>query len=118
MGGMKFVPPLTETDRTALEVEYRQGATHRQRQRAQAVLLSARGYPLDQLADILAADRDTVSRWLDQWQKQGLAGLTDAPKPGRPSKLEAAVEEEILDLLEHPTPDLKALVQARLQKKG
>lgn len=72
---MKFVPPLTAADQQALEQHYRQGTTHKQRQRAQAVLLSARGYSLDQLADILSADRDTISRWLDQWQERRGKGL-------------------------------------------
>lgn len=60
---------------------------------------------------------ETVSDWLDQWQAQGLDGLADAPKPGRRRKIDAALEAELLDLLHHPTPDLKAVVQAHLKKK-
>ena len=115
---MKFVPPLSDAERTALEAAYLQGTIHRQRQRAQAVLFSAKGFTLDQIALACDVDRDTVSRWLDAWRERGPAGLTDAPRSGRPAKLDAAIREEILDLLEHPTPALKALVQERLQKKG
>jgi transposase len=55
------------------------GPTARQRQRAHAVLLSARGYKLDQLADILRADRDTISGWLDARQEQGMSPRLEEP---------------------------------------
>ena len=62
---MKFIPALTEANQTALEAVYHQAKTHRQRQRAHAVLLSAKGFTLEQLADIFSVDRDTVSGWLN-----------------------------------------------------
>lgn len=117
MSHIKFVSVLSEGNQAALEQMHLHGPTPRQRQRAHAVLLSAKGYRLDQLADILRADRDTISGWLDQWQAQGLAGLSDAPKTGRRRKMDAALEAELLDLLQNPTPALKAVVQAHLKKK-
>jgi len=114
---MKFVSALTQTDKAALTHLHSDGPTHRQRQRAQAVLLSAKGYTLEQVADVLDAGRNTVSGWLDLWQTQGLDGLCDAPKSGRHRKIDVALEAELLDLLQNPTPDLKAVVQAHLKKK-
>ncbi len=114
---MKCVSALTETDQEALTRLYSDGPTHRQRQRAKAVLLSAKGYTLEQIADVLDTSRTAVSGWLDRWQKRGLAGLADAPKPGRRRKIDAALEAELLALLQNPTPDLKAVVQAHLKKK-
>ena len=55
--------------------------------RAHAVLLSARGYSLDQIADIYQQDRDRVSLWLDWWDEHGYDGLADDPKSGRPATL-------------------------------
>ena len=114
---MKLVSALTDTDKEALTRLYADGPTHRQRQRAKAVLLSAKGYTLEQIADVLDASRTAVSGWLDRWHKRGLAGLADAPKSGRRRKVDAALEAELLDLLQNPTPDLKAVVQAHLKKK-
>jgi len=114
---MKFVSALTHTDKDALTHLHSAGPTHRQRQRAQAVLLSAKGYTLEQIADVLDAGRNTVSGWLDAWQAHGLDGLADAPKSGGRRKIDAALEAELLDLLQNPTPDLKALVQTHLKKK-
>ena len=114
---MKFVSGLSDSDIVALEQQRCDGKNHRVRQRAHAVLLSSRGYTLEQLADILGADRDTVSGWLDNWQAHGLAGLTDAPKTGRPRKINGELEDALLDILQNPSPNLKALVMDELKKK-
>ena len=117
MEGMKRVSALTEINREALTRLHSDGPTHRQRQRAKAILLSAKGYTPEQIADVLDTSRFAVSGWLDRWHERGLDGLADAPEPGRRRKIDAALEADLLDLLQHPTPDLKALVQAHLEKK-
>ena len=115
---MKYVSALSEADQTALQELHHEGKSHRQRQRAHAVLLSAKGFTLDQLADILSADRDTVSGWLDAWQENGLSGLADAPKPGRRRKIDGSLEPLLRDILiENPSPNMKALLQAEIKKK-
>ncbi len=115
---MKFVSALTEADQKALEDLHLNGPTARQRQRAHAVLLSAGGYRLDQLADILRSDRDTLSGWLDHWQEHGFDGLADAPKSGRHRKIDGSLEAVLRDILiENPSPNMKALLQAHLKKK-
>lgn len=113
---MKFIDPLSDADRTALEQVHREGPAHRQRQRAQAVLLSSRGYTLEQLADLFQVRRDTVSGWLGAWQGRGLAGLQDAPKSGRTPKIDAAIKAHLREMLEDPSPNLKALVLDDLKK--
>lgn len=115
---MKFITALTEADQGDLEELHRDGRTHRQRQRAQAVLLSAKGYTLEQLADIFSVDRDTVSAWLDAWQQKGLGGLADAPKPGRRRKIDGSLEALLRDILiESPSPNMKATLEAEIKKK-
>ena len=114
---MKFVSALSDADRASLEHVYRHGSVHRLRQRAHAILLSAKGFTLEQLALMCEVHPETVSGWFDQWQQQGLDGLADAPKTGRRRKIDAALEADLLDLLQNPTPDLKAVVQAHLKKK-
>lgn len=115
---MKFVAALSEVQRASLEQVYRHASAHRLRQRAHAVLLSAKGFTLEQLALMCEVHPETVSGWLDQWQACGLEGLADAPKPGRRRKIDPTLEADLLDLLQNPTPDLKAVVQAHLKKKA
>ncbi len=112
---MKFVSPLTEADRTALEKAHRGGTTHRQRQRAQAILFSAKGFTLEQIALACDVHRDTVSGWLDQWQAYGLRGLQDAPKTGRPPKVDALIKDYLHEMLTNPSPHMKALVLDELR---
>lgn len=48
----------------------------------------------------------------------GIHALRDAPRSGRPSKLDRALDEALREILEHPSPDLKALLLAEVQKRG
>lgn len=114
---MKHVDALSDADRSALEQVHHSGQGHRQRQRAQAILLSARGYTLDQLAEVFQVHRDTASGWLDAWEQEGMAGLADAPKCGRPPKIDAVIREYLHEMLENPSPNMKALVLDELKKK-
>lgn len=118
MNGKKFVSPLTDAQQSALEQTNRYGSSHRVRQRAQAILFSSRGYSMDQLSDILSVDRDTIGRWMANWQEQGTEGLADAARSGRPRKIDAEVEEALREILENPSPNLKALIAEEMQKRG
>jgi len=59
------------------------------------VYLSEKGFRVNQLADIFAVDRDTVSGWLTAWEQEGLMGLHDNAHPGRPRRI---TEEELVAL--------------------
>lgn len=115
---MKFVSALSDAQRASLEQVYHHGSVHRLRQRAHAVLLSAKGFTLEQIAQVCEVQTETVSGWFNQWQADGLDGLADAPKSGRRRKIDAALEAELLDLLQNPTPALKTVVQAHLKKSN
>jgi transposase len=112
---MKFVT-LDEAQASSLRELHKNGKSHRERQRAQAVLLNARGVTLDELAFIFECDRDTVSGWLDLWQAGGLSALADASKSGRPLELDAKAQALILQTVTSPTPNLKAVVMDKLKK--
>lgn len=83
----KFINPLTEKQEQRLLEIQKNDPAHRTRMRAHAVQLSARGYSLDQIADIYQQDRDRVSLWLDWWEELEYGGLVDDPKSGRPALL-------------------------------
>jgi transposase len=81
-------------------------------------LFSAKGYTLNQLADIFDLDRDTVSEWLRVWEQQGTTALCDAPKPGRPPKLDEATREELVRTVrEAPSSTLKTRLLENLKKR-
>src|SRR5216683_5158821 len=93
----RFVKPLSDAQRHELNQMMKTG-TEAARRRAHAVLLSARGYSVDPIADIYEADRDTVGRWLDTWEEQGRAGLPDQPGRGRRPILNEKEEKEAIKI--------------------
>ena len=78
----KFVSPLTIEEQVELQALMKT-SPEQIRCRAHAILLSARHYSIDQIADIYEVDRDTVSLWLRAWEEDGNSGLGDQPGRGR-----------------------------------
>ena len=114
MNHQRFVDALSGEARRQLEGLWRIGRSHRVRERAHAVLLSAKGYTLDQIADVLEMDRDAVSRTLDRWETGGVAALEEGARPGRPPKVDAGLEAEVFAAaVEQP-----ASVRRALAKRG
>ena len=79
----KFVKELTEAQRQELNAVMNTG-NRQLRTRAHTILLSSRKFSIDEIANIYEVDRDTVSLWLDRWEKTGLDGLKDQAGRGRP----------------------------------
>jgi CRP-like cAMP-binding protein len=52
--------------------------------RAQMVLLAAQGLRNDEIAERLNCRREVVSQWRKRFFEQGMAGLEDRPRRGRP----------------------------------
>jgi transposase len=49
-----------------------------------------------QIAAIVRESEATVLRWLTRYLAEGMEGLQDAPRPGRPSEITAAYRAELL----------------------
>lgn len=81
---MKYVNQLTPQDKEALTLVYQTHTNHRVRQRSQAILLSNRGYKIPDISLLLESHRDRVSAWIDRWHQEGITGLYDQPRSGRP----------------------------------
>ena len=76
---------LTLEERTELERRLRaQTTTHRDRRRAEVVLLAADGVPGKQIAPMVGMSEQSVCKWRIQFRDRGLDGLVDAPRSGRP----------------------------------
>jgi len=114
---MKFISALTTLEQERLETLMKSSPTYRVRQRAHAILLSARGYNIDSLADIFSTHRNTISEWLDAWVSESLEGLSDAPKPGRPRKLSTTEEQQLIEAVEqHPQRITEALAELKKRR--
>jgi transposase len=71
-----------------LDQLYRTTKDPRLRTRTQMVLLSVeQGLKVPQIAAIVRESEATVLRWLKRYVAEGIEGLQDAPRPGRPSEI-------------------------------
>ena len=80
----RFVHPLKRLEQRQIEELFRRGPNARTRRRAQAIRLSARGYSVPEVADILGCNVQSVRNWFDAFESGGTAALLDRPRSGRP----------------------------------
>jgi transposase len=91
------ISSLTPLQRQELDHLYRTTKTPRLRTRAQMVLLSVeQGLKVPQIAAIVRESEATVLRWLKRYLAEGIEGLQDALRPGRPSEVTAAYRAALL----------------------
>jgi transposase len=77
------------------------------------ILLSTQGLSPAEIAGLLHYDPHTVRRWIGRWHTDGVAGLTDRPRPGRPRLGSPRLGERIRTLLAQP----KAWTTARVWRE-
>jgi transposase len=71
--------------------------------RARIVLRAAQGATNTEIADELRLSLPTVGLWRAKFAREGLAGLADRPRPGRPRTIdEATVQRVVAKTLEPP----------------
>jgi transposase len=95
-----------EADRAVLQGVVR-AATSEQRAvaRARIVLRSAEGGPIDGIAAELGVAVMTVKLWRRRYAEAGVAGLTDAPRPGHPPTYTREDRDRLVALTMGPPPD-------------
>jgi transposase len=88
---------MTPMQTEQLDRLYRTTKVPRLRTRAQMILLAAeQGLKVAQIARIVRESEATVLRWLKRYQAEGLEGLQDAPRSGRPSPMTEAYKADLL----------------------
>ena len=96
MPASPYVVRLEDADRAELEAVSRRGsAEYRLVLRARIVLLAAGGLANSVIAARLGVCEDTARKWRRRYCEQGIAGLADAPRPGRPRTFPARVVAEV-----------------------
>jgi transposase len=72
--------------------------------RARILLALDEGATVTEIADSLHVSRPTVYTWKRRYAKEGIDGLSDRPRPGRPTTLEEKAVREILFLTTRRIP--------------
>lgn len=75
-----------EEDQTLQALSEADGVARRTKQRATALRLNAQGWRVAQIAKYLNCAESTVRQSLSRWQREGLVGLWDAARAGRPRR--------------------------------
>lgn len=99
---------LTNAQRSELRRVSRR-AVGRVALRAHMVLLSDRGFSVPQIAEVHDCGCDVVRTWLRRYQQEGVAGLEDDPRSGRPPKDPLA--RHIVDAQASQSPECSGHVQ-------
>ncbi len=74
--------------------------------RSRIVLAAAEGEPSIQIARRLGCTKNTVGKWRGRFARQGLDGLHDEPRPGKPRSIgDEEVERVIVKTLEESPPN-------------
>lgn len=74
-------------------------------QRAKIVLLCSEGMAVKKIAEKLDVRANTVIDWRDRYQEEGLEGLYDRARSGKPAFYGEAFRNTVLKTLEEPPPD-------------
>ena len=76
---------IAPEDRPVLEKWARSRVTERRLcDRARMVLMAAEGRPAAEIAARVGCSDETAKRWRSRYEREGLDGLRDLPKTGRP----------------------------------
>src|ERR1700730_16220222 len=91
MPRMRAVPVvLTASERKTLKNRvYGRTTPFRDRFRARIVLLASRGWPNARIARELGTAEDMARLWRRRFAEDGLPGLSDRPRSGRPRQITA-----------------------------
>lgn len=84
---MIFVDSLASEEVRTLGEMHENHPSHATRIRAHAILLSHAKFKLSTIAHSHSVCRQTVSTWIQAWEAEGIRGLLDNPRSGRPQVL-------------------------------
>jgi len=92
--------PSTYQRLTRLSKEAERDGAYRVAKRLRAVVLNSEGHTSGELASILQSPRSKVSEWLQRYQADGVDGLLEGYRPGRPSQLTEKQQQQLGDILD------------------
>ncbi len=116
---MRYVKTLSEKDKKELNSLLKHHTSYSVRRRAHTVLLSADGLRVKEIARIYQVHRETIINTFVRWEKDGIKGLYDMAKKGRPPALSEDEENKALEALEKDPRSTKkalALIQKEMNK--
>src|SRR5215469_8996680 len=101
----RHAPPLEcSAEEKAALVAIRKSRTENTRviERSKIVLARVNGKEIQQVAREMKVSIPTVTRWCKRFLLNGVSGLRDDPRPGKPARYGKAFRDSVLNLLGNP----------------
>jgi transposase len=92
--------PGTYQRLSRLSQEAERDGAYRVAKRLRAVVLNSEGHTSGELAGILQSPRSKVSEWLQRYQRDGVDGLLEGDRSGRPAELSQKQQQQLGDILD------------------
>lgn len=73
--------------RIAIQQEISRSEESRYDHRLHGLLLVCNGHSCEQVGELFGEDRRTIQRWVSRFERDGLEGLREGERPGRPGRL-------------------------------
>lgn len=97
-----------------LRAEARRSSDNKQARRILAIAMVLEGHPRQLAAQAGAMDRQTLRDWVHRYNAEGLEGLADHPRSGRPGRLTKAQLAELAQWVnDGPDPEADGVVRWR-----
>ena len=106
MKAQRFIRSLTKKERQDVEKLFRKGPSNRVRKRANAIRLSALGYSVTQIPEVLGCNRQSIHNWFDAFESQGCQGLFDKPRSGRPATATPDYRNRLIEVIKANPKDM------------
>jgi transposase len=81
---LRFIRSLTPAEKIRIEDIFKHAPQPRVRRRANVIRLSALGYTVSAIAEVIGCTRQTVRNCFDHFESGGAEALHDKPRSGRP----------------------------------
>lgn len=105
MKNSQYVVVLTSEDRTKLTALARSHtAQNRSTLRCRIVLAASEGASNQAIAETLRVNRHTVELWRKRYAEQGIRGLKEGARPGRPARLPSDKVQRVVSHVVQPPP--------------
>jgi len=117
--GRKFISPIEPLALKWLSlIEFSDEESNRTKLRAQAIRLSNSGYSISQISQICLTTQETVSKWIDGWEKYQFDSLIDKPRSGRTPLIHSEMHDEVIDIVKKNPRQLKSAITEIQEKFG
>ena len=94
-GTVKKIEQLVTLSKQAM----RDGA-YRVATRLHAVALNMEGKSAPEIAELLKVHRTKICQWFRRWQEDGIKGMLEGHRPGRPERLSQEQRQTLIDILD------------------